>query len=119
MPCRKIFEDEECQYFESDHICYEEHGDACNCSNFLDKGWLYSSGNSCEDLFDRSSAGLSSENLANDLKIETRTSATESGSSLKGASQTGTYLSSDDLKGGFSDHFVRWVMYGEMLSHGS
>jgi hypothetical protein len=31
----------------------------------------------------RSIAGLSSENLANDLKIETRTSATESGSSLK------------------------------------
>ncbi|RQO84974.1 hypothetical protein POPTR_001G163900v4 [Populus trichocarpa] len=117
MPCRKIFEDEECLYFESDHICYDEHGDACSFSNFLDKEWLSSSGNSCEDLCDRSIAGLSSENLANDLKIETRTSATESGSSLKGGSQTGTYLSSDDLKGGFSDHFVRWVMYGEMLSH--
>ncbi|KAL9405839.1 hypothetical protein Peur_002811 [Populus x canadensis] len=117
MPCRKIFEDEKCQYFESDHICYYEHGDACSCSNFLDKEWLSSSGNSCEDLCDRSIAGLSSENLANDLKIETRTSATESGSSLKGGSQTGTNLSSDDLKGGFSDQFVRWVMYGEMLSH--
>lgn len=109
MPCRKIFEDEECLYFESDHICYDEHGDACSFSNFLDKEWLSSSGNSCEDLCDRqflcfllsasaeepkailtdcfngcrSIAGLSSENLANDLKIETRTSATESGSSLK------------------------------------
>ena len=31
----------------------------------------------------RSSAGLSSENLANDLKTETSKSATESGSSLK------------------------------------
>jgi hypothetical protein len=37
------------QYCESDHICYEEHGDACDCSNFLDVDWLSSSGNSCEE----------------------------------------------------------------------
>ncbi|CAK7356460.1 unnamed protein product [Dovyalis caffra] len=118
LPCRKLFKDvEEYQYFESDHVCYDEHGDACSCSNFLDMDWLSSSGNSCEDLCDRSSAGLSSENLANDMKIETTTSASESGSSLKGRSQTGTDLSSDDLMGGFSDRFMRWVMHGEMLSH--
>ncbi|GAU31972.1 hypothetical protein TSUD_359170 [Trifolium subterraneum] len=43
------------QYYESDHICYEEHGDACDCSNFLDVDWLSSSGNSCEEeLLERS-----------------------------------------------------------------
>ncbi|XP_011036522.1 PREDICTED: phosphoinositide phosphatase SAC2 [Populus euphratica] len=117
MPCRKLFKDvDECQCFESNHICYDEHGDACSCSNFLDMDWLSTSGNSCEeDLCDRSSAGgLSSENLGNDVKIETTISASESGPSLKGRSQTG---SSDDLAGGFPDRFVRWVMSEEMLFH--
>ncbi|KAJ6394305.1 hypothetical protein OIU77_023516 [Salix suchowensis] len=117
MSRRKIFKDEEYQYFESDHICYDEHGDACSCTNFFDMDRLSSSGNSCEDLCDRSSAGLSTENLANDLKTETSKSATDSGSSLKGRSQTGTDLSSDDLKGGFSNCFAQWVMHGAMLSH--
>lgn len=36
------------QFRESDHICYAEHGDACDCSNFLDVDSL-SSGNSCEE----------------------------------------------------------------------
>ncbi|XP_061981420.1 phosphoinositide phosphatase SAC2-like isoform X1 [Populus nigra] len=116
MPCRKLFKDvEEYQCFESNHICYDEHGDACSCSNFLDMDRLSTSGNSCEeDLCDRSSAGLSSENLGNDVKIETTISAGESGSSLKGRSQTG---SSDDLAGGFPDRFVQWVMSEEMLFH--
>ncbi|KAL9387625.1 hypothetical protein Peur_020749 [Populus x canadensis] len=116
MPCRKLFKDvEEYQCFESNHICYDEHGDACSCSNFLDMDRLSTSGNSCEeDLCDRSSAGLSSENLGNDVKIETTISASESGSSLKGRSQTG---SSDDLAGGFPDRFVQWVMSEEMLFH--
>lgn len=34
---------------EIDHICNDEHGDACDCSNFLDVDWLSSSGNSCEE----------------------------------------------------------------------
>lgn len=34
---------------DSDHICFNEHGNACNCSNFLDVDWLSSSGNSCEE----------------------------------------------------------------------
>ncbi|KAF7843648.1 phosphoinositide phosphatase SAC2-like isoform X2 [Senna tora] len=37
------------QCFESDHICYDEHGDSCDCSNFLDVDWLSSSGTSCEE----------------------------------------------------------------------
>ncbi|KAL3598565.1 hypothetical protein D5086_006483 [Populus alba] len=116
MPCRKLFKDvEEYQCFDSNHICYDEHGDACSCSNFLDMDWLSTSGNSCEeDLCDRSIAGLSSENLGNDVKIETTVSASESGSSLKGRSQAG---SSDDLPGGFPHRFVQWVMSGEMLFH--
>lgn len=36
------------KYSESDHIFYAEHGDACDCSNFLDVDSL-SSGNSCEE----------------------------------------------------------------------
>lgn len=34
---------------EVDHICHDEHGDSCSCSNFLDMDWISSSGNSCED----------------------------------------------------------------------
>uniref|UniRef100_A0A6N2K4K8 SAC domain-containing protein n=1 Tax=Salix viminalis TaxID=40686 RepID=A0A6N2K4K8_SALVM len=87
MSRRKIFKDEEYQYFESDHICYDEHGDACSCTNFLDMDQLSSSGNSCEDLCDREEVKL------------------------------GPYLSSDDLMGGFSNCFAQWVMHGAMLSH--
>ncbi|KAJ9179451.1 hypothetical protein P3X46_011239 [Hevea brasiliensis] len=103
MPHRQLFKDMgEDEYFESDHICYDEHGDACSCSNFLDLDWLSSSGNSCEeDPFDRSIAGLSS--------------ASESGSSLKGRNRTGNDLSSEDLMGGFSERFVHWVTHGETL----
>lgn len=42
------------QYRESDQICYEEHEDARDSSNFLDVDWLSSSGNSCEgELLER------------------------------------------------------------------
>lgn len=34
---------------EGDHTYYSEHGDAFNCSNFLDLDCLSSSGNSCEE----------------------------------------------------------------------
>ena len=37
------------QCLESDHICYDEHGDSGDCSNFVDLDWLYSSGNSLEE----------------------------------------------------------------------
>ncbi|KAJ7942466.1 Phosphoinositide phosphatase [Quillaja saponaria] len=48
--CRMIYREmHEHRCFESDPICYDEHGDACNCSNFLDVDWLSSSGNSCEE----------------------------------------------------------------------
>ncbi|WVZ25597.1 hypothetical protein V8G54_004141 [Vigna mungo] len=67
---------------ESGHICYDEHGDACDCSNFLDVDWLSSSGNSCEEELLERSTSISSENIANEL-VTTETSASESGSSLK------------------------------------
>lgn len=45
------------QYCENDHICYDEHEDANDCSNFLDVDWLSSSENSCEEeLLDRCSS---------------------------------------------------------------
>lgn len=37
------------QMLEDDHLCHDEHGDSCSCSNFLDMDWISSSGNSCED----------------------------------------------------------------------
>ncbi|KAF2300907.1 hypothetical protein GH714_018172 [Hevea brasiliensis] len=108
MPRQQLFKNTgEDEYFDSDHICYEEHGDACSCSNFLDMDWLSSSGNSCEeDPSDRSIAGLSSEYLMNELKSET--SASESGSSLKGRNQTADDLSSEDVMGGLSERFLHW-----------
>lgn len=49
--CQHIEED---QYLEFDPNCFDEHGDACNFTNFLDLDWLSSSGNSCEeDVCDR------------------------------------------------------------------
>ncbi|XP_048233913.1 phosphoinositide phosphatase SAC2 isoform X2 [Ricinus communis] len=114
MPRRRLFKDIGEDEFDSDHICYDEHGDACSCSNFLDLDWLSSSGNSCEeDPFDRTIAGLSSEYLVNELKSET--SASECGSSLKGRNQTATDFSSDNLMGGFSERFAHWVTHGETL----
>lgn len=48
--CRQIYKGMlKGQFCESDHICYDEHGDACDCSNFLDVDWLSSSGHSCEE----------------------------------------------------------------------
>lgn len=50
MSRRQLFRDMlEDQCSESNHICYDDHGDACTCSNFLDVDWLSSSGNSCEE----------------------------------------------------------------------
>ncbi|KAF7813987.1 phosphoinositide phosphatase SAC2-like isoform X2 [Senna tora] len=53
--CRQIYgRTPEERRDEIGHICYDEHGDACDCSNFLDPDWLSSSGNSCEEeLLDR------------------------------------------------------------------
>jgi hypothetical protein len=52
------------QHYENDHICYDEHEDANDCSNFLDVDWLSSSENSCEEeLLDR----CSSETLSGKL----------------------------------------------------
>lgn len=50
MSRRQLFRDMlEDQCPENDQICYDDHGDACTCSNFLDVEWLSSSGNSCEE----------------------------------------------------------------------
>nr|KJB56971.1 hypothetical protein B456_009G144100 [Gossypium raimondii] len=83
MSCRQLFGDMEDQFLEIDGICYDENGDECNCTNF-DLDWPSSSGNSCDDdIFDRSTTGLSSENIGAELKIDMTTSPSESGSSIK------------------------------------
>ncbi|GLU22510.1 hypothetical protein SLE2022_385810 [Rubroshorea leprosula] len=103
---RQLFGDMENDlFFESDHICYDDNGEECSCTNF-DKDWLSSSGNSCEDgLYHRSIASVSSQSIVADLKIEMTTSPSESGSSIKGGDRT------DE----FSENFVHWVAHGEML----
>ncbi|KAK9281149.1 hypothetical protein L1049_004043 [Liquidambar formosana] len=130
MSRRQLFADvlrDQC--LESDQICFNETGDSFDCSNFLDVEWLSSSGNSCEEeTYERSTlinspfAALSLENVVNGIKVETTTSASESGSSMKGAEQTGTELTDDitqnyGIVSEFSDSFVRWVTNGEILFH--
>ncbi|KAL4039328.1 hypothetical protein IC575_002980 [Cucumis melo] len=106
------------QMLEDDHLCHDEHGDSCSCSNFLDMDWISSSGNSCEDeLCERSVASLSSENVTSEMKIDFISSASESGSSskVKERSGTGTDVSRDDIVTEYSEHFVDWVSHGGVL----
>ncbi|XP_027335029.1 phosphoinositide phosphatase SAC2-like isoform X2 [Abrus precatorius] len=95
------------QNYDIDHICYDEHGGICDCSNFVDLDWLSSSGNSCEEELLERSTSISSENIANEL-ITTETSASESGSSMKGR-QSGEEFSKH------FENFERWVTEGELL----
>ncbi|KAH9713835.1 phosphoinositide phosphatase SAC2 [Citrus sinensis] len=90
--CQHIEED---QYLEFDPNCFDEHGHACNFTNFLDLDWLSSSGNSCEDVCDRSVAS-------------------DSGSSLKGREPTATELASNNVLE-YDQKFVQWVTDGELL----
>ncbi|KAF8393685.1 hypothetical protein HHK36_021932 [Tetracentron sinense] len=130
MPHRQLFTDvQRVRGLENDQIYFNEHGDAFNCSNFVDLDWLSSSGNSCEEeTYERSTlinspiAGLSSENVVNGITVETTSTPSESGSSMRGREQTGTVLSYDtiqnsDVLSEFSDSFVHWVTYGETLCH--
>ncbi|KAL2462387.1 Phosphoinositide phosphatase SAC2 [Forsythia ovata] len=118
MTRRQLFPDmQQEQCLENDSICFRERGDSFHCSNFLDVEWLSSSGNSCEEeTYERSmligspSAGLSSD----ELKLGTSSSAYGSGSSLKGKEQVVAACSSD-ISSGFSERFVQWVTYGDML----
>uniref|UniRef100_A0A6N2L093 SAC domain-containing protein n=1 Tax=Salix viminalis TaxID=40686 RepID=A0A6N2L093_SALVM len=130
MPHRHLFGDmQRDRYLESDQVCFSDHGDAFNCSNFVDIDWLSSSGNSCEEEpFERSSlltnspiCGLSSEDV-NGIMGETTPSTSEYGSSTKEFQRTGTELSysnpaNSNLLEEFSDSFVHWVNHGEALCH--
>ncbi|KAJ7951450.1 Phosphoinositide phosphatase [Quillaja saponaria] len=93
--CRGIYRELfEHQCFEGDHICYDELSDACNCSNFLDMDWLSSSGNSFEEELRERSTTMSSENIVNELKTETSTSASEAGC-MNGTAYSGQELTKD------------------------
>ncbi|KAK7251366.1 hypothetical protein RIF29_34490 [Crotalaria pallida] len=71
--CRQIYSGMVKDPCEIDHICYDGHGDSCDCSNILDADWLFSSANSCEEeVLQRSayrSASFSSENIVNEGRI--------------------------------------------------
>lgn len=116
MPRRELFGD-----MQRDRCVENDNPDAFDSSNFVDLDWLSSSGNSCEEeLMERSL--LSSENVVNGITVETTPSTSECGSSMKGREQTGMDLYCNDVPnyevlGEFSDSFVRWVNYGEMLCH--
>ncbi|XP_022721644.1 phosphoinositide phosphatase SAC2-like isoform X3 [Durio zibethinus] len=113
MSCRQLFGDIVDHFLESNRICYDENGDGCNCTNF-DMDWLSSSGNSCDDdIYDRSTTGLSSENI--EVKIDMTTSPSESGSSIKGGDRTASELTCDGILDKFSESFVNWVTHGDML----
>ncbi|MBA0745455.1 hypothetical protein Gogos_008030 [Gossypium gossypioides] len=112
---RQLFGKMEDQFLEIDGICYDENGDECNCTNF-DLDWPSSSGNSCDDdIFDRSTTGLSSENIGAELKIDMTTSPSESGSSIKGGDRTASELTCGRILDEFSESFVNWVTHGDML----
>ncbi|MBA0807630.1 hypothetical protein Gohar_023424 [Gossypium harknessii] len=112
---RQLFGDMEDQFLEIDGICYDENGDECNCTNF-DLDWPSSSVNSCDDdIFDRSTTGLSSENIGAELKIDMTTSPSESGSSMKGGDRTASELTCGRILDEFSESFVNWVTHGDML----
>ncbi|KAA8523369.1 hypothetical protein F0562_009792 [Nyssa sinensis] len=124
MPRRQRF-----AYMQGDRSLDGDHGDAFDCSNFVDLDGLSSSGNSCEeDLYERSIftnspiALLSSENVDNGIIGESIPSTSEYGSSIRGREQTATELSFDDSQYSevleeFSDSFVSWVTNGETLCH--
>ncbi|KAI0507679.1 hypothetical protein KFK09_013807 [Dendrobium nobile] len=110
MPCRGLL-------VKNEHGCVTELAfDASTSSNFLDLDQLLSSGNSCEETFERSTvkstamsssvANLSSEIVANGLEYDEI-------SPIKGMD---TVPSTDDVPKEFSDSFVRWVFHGETLS---
>ncbi|KAL5062580.1 hypothetical protein RYX36_024317 [Vicia faba] len=96
------------QYSESDHICYAEHGDACDCSNFLDVDSL-SSGNSCEEELLERSISVTSDHIVNEQITEVP--ASESGPILK-EKQSEEKL---NKTGKHTDSFEKWVTHGEIL----
>ncbi|KAB1218308.1 Phosphoinositide phosphatase SAC2 [Morella rubra] len=117
MSCRKLFTDmleDQCPI--SNDICYDDRGDACNCSNFLDVEWLSSSGNSCEEeIYERSLTSLSSDNVVDGLKLDTTTSASETSSSMREREQTGMEIACDEVRAEFSESFASWVTHGGVL----
>ncbi|XP_010552199.1 PREDICTED: phosphoinositide phosphatase SAC2 [Tarenaya hassleriana] len=97
---------------ENDCLCFDGHAEQCACAEF-DMDWVSSSGNSCEDeSYGRSTALRSSENVPEDIKIESATSASESGSSLKGGEINESKHTREDV-GGLPERFVRWVLHGD------
>ncbi|XP_039033926.1 phosphoinositide phosphatase SAC2-like isoform X2 [Hibiscus syriacus] len=114
MSCRLLFGDMQDQFPDSNRICYE-NVDECNCTNF-DMDWISSSGNSCDDdVYDRSTTGLSAEIIGGELRIDSATSPSESGSSIKGVDRTASDLTCDGIMDEYSESFMDWVINGDLL----
>ncbi|CAH9118596.1 unnamed protein product [Cuscuta europaea] len=110
-------------FAETQHEQALERGDS-NFSNFVDVEWLSSSGNSCEEeTYERSliigspSSGQSLDGIACVSKAETCLSAYDSGLSLKTNGDCIHYdVAQENLPlGEFSEKFVHWVTFGDML----
>ncbi|KAL1350251.1 hypothetical protein HN51_014370 [Arachis hypogaea] len=105
--CRQIYSGE----FEDpveDHICYDEHGNAYDCSDVLDVDWPSSSANSCEEETLERSTFISSKNISNELRAEKTgcTRQSESCTKIRRRGQIEVQLNKDTK---FTKSFGRWV----------
>lgn len=117
MPCRQLFVESEHSY--SSELAF----DASTSSNFLDLDQLSSSGNSCEEIYERSIVGstvmnspvanVSSENVVNGMTYDKIPLLKEIGTEVL---STADVLQGSDTLKEFSDSFVKWVIHGETLS---
>ncbi|KAF3451977.1 hypothetical protein FNV43_RR08073 [Rhamnella rubrinervis] len=115
ISCKKTLREmQESQFLGSDCIYYDEHDDDCSLSNFVDKNWLSSSGNSCEE---ETYESPSSENVMRGLKIESTMSARESGSVQKWKEKTAPELNNAYSIAASSEKFGSWVTNGGLLSY--
>ncbi|KAG0469365.1 hypothetical protein HPP92_018693 [Vanilla planifolia] len=112
LPCRHLF-------VESKHGFLSELAfDASTLSNFVDLDRLSSSTNSCEEAYERSTAGSTVTILSTECCVNGF--ATDAIPSVKGDDRTihsTNELSKEmDQNKEFSDSFVNWVIYGETMS---
>ncbi|KAG0480079.1 hypothetical protein HPP92_010937 [Vanilla planifolia] len=118
MPCRRLFAESEHGYLS------ELAFDASTSSNFLDLDQISISGNSCNEIYERSTGGtnavnspvanLSTDNVANGLVSDAippvKEIHREKDHSISDLPRNLHSLTE------FSDSFVNWVIHGETLS---
>nr|XP_019708905.1 phosphoinositide phosphatase SAC4 [Elaeis guineensis] len=111
-------------FADAEHGFFYENGD----SNFLDLDWFSSSGNSCEEIYERFTVmnspteNLSTENVINGIASETTLPLSEYGSGVKGKQTNEMQIvfeagQNPDILNEFSESFVQWVIHGEALCY--